>query len=169
VAWNQPTDSPVAHPCSISFVAIQVELQAIVGRHPDDYVIKDQTTTSPLHGYLHDIVVVDFQSFSVGWAHMDVAQGAHHAAIEIHSTGGAFDQDPGRVEQIAGEPERRIESERSFVRAGDLNLVLGPRRSQHPDVRQTALRADERHGLLAGELTRLGKRRSRLQAVIPSK
>jgi len=62
----------------IPFIGVQVKFQAIVGRDPHHHITKDHAATAAVNCNLDDFMVADIQAGSVGWAHVNVAQGADY-------------------------------------------------------------------------------------------
>ena len=82
---------------------------------------------------------------------------ADDAAVERDAAGRAFERAAGRVPEVAGLADGRVDAELELLGHRDLHLRGLARRTQHAHAFDPALRPDDGELFLAGELAGLGE------------
>ena len=129
---------------------------AKLGSTPHEHVAEDQFAVAG-DAHAHDRFVAHAVAERVLGRHVDVAQGADDAAVQLHAAGRAFERAAGRVRDVAALADRRMNAELELFGHRDLDLRELARRAEHADAFDAALRPDDGELLLAGILAGLRK------------
>jgi hypothetical protein len=120
-------------------------------------------------GHVDPVSVLETVARGFGAGQMDVAQRPDHTVIEPYTGPRPFDEDAGRVLDVARLQQWSAHPERPGVALRNLDLIVVARRPDHSDVGDATPRADQGHRLPGRELRRLRDRRLLVQVVFVAK
>ena len=137
----------------VAFVGVDVdfELEAVVHAH-EQFIERDGAGAADLQVHLvtrfHAMVV------RVRRVHVDMAQRADDAVRHLKKSSRPHEHPTESALDVAGSAKRQIKAERDAVRVGEFDLVQSPAGTEDAEIGDHAAAwADERHGLLRGELS----------------
>ena len=138
----------------VGFVGVDVHGEREARVHAHQHVAEDQFAVAG-DAHAHERLVAHAVAERVRGRHVDVAQRADDAAVQLHAAGRAFERAAGRVRDVAALADGRMHAELELLGHGDLDLGVLARRPEHAHALDAALRPDDGELLLAGKLAGL--------------
>ncbi len=142
-----------------------MHFERVVGRYADGYVAEREVAAVAVDAHLDGVVVAHAEAQRIVGAHMYMTPCRDETARHRRRAGRPFERNARCVLQVARDAHGRIDAEREFVGARDLDLIVIARRPHESNAADPAARTDERHRLLGSILTRLREHLANLEPI----
>jgi len=140
----------------VGFVGVHVHVEPVVRVHAHQNIVEDDPPLAT-HAHHHPLLVLHAEDLGVRRAHVDVALGLDHAAVETQAARGPTQLDADAAREIARGADGGIDPELALFGAGDFHLRLGADGPEDANVRDRSAGADQSHLLDARELPGLAE------------